>query len=430
MKDGKNKGIKSAILRWLGVPVELTNGAFIQAFNDGGLSNTGKVITADKALTVSTVWACVNLIAESIASLPVSMYRRDGQARVEAVDHPLVSLLKYKPNALQTPFEFWQCVMSSLLLWGNSFVEIIKNSTGTVIALDFLYPARMGFSVDPDSQLPHYMYMDLDGKTREIPLSRMWHLRGMSLDGYLGLSAIRYGANVLGNALAGNEAADEFFKNGLMARYVFTVDKPLKPSQRQEFREHLKQISGSMNAGKTPVLEAGMDVKNVNIDPIDAQLLESRAFSVEEVCRWFRVPPHMIGHTSKITSWGAGIESQKIGFLTFTLLPWLKRIQQSIGTHLLGPVERQRYFARFNIDGFQSGDSRARALYYATALQNGWLNRNEVRALEERDAIPGGDEYTVQSNMTPVEMLRLLVESTNQNPPTDNSGTDDEDDAV
>src|SRR5690606_26192094 len=163
---------------------------------------------------------------------------------------------------------------------------------------------------------------------------------------------------------------------------AFTMQQVLKPEQREGFRETMKEVSGALNAGKSPLLEGGMDAKTIGINPKDAQLLESRAFSVEEICRWFRVPPWMVGHTEKSTSWGTGIEQQMIAFLTFTLRPWLTRIEQTINRQLLSPADQPRYYAEFNIEGLLRADSAARAAFYSTALQNGWLNRGEVRSEE------------------------------------------------
>jgi HK97 family phage portal protein len=190
-----------------------------------------------------------------------------------------------------------------------------------------------------------------------------------------------------------------------MPTTAFKFPQLLKDNQREQAREAIAVISGALNSGKPAIFEAGMDSMRIGIDPKDAQLLESRAFGVEEICRWFRVPPFMVGHSEKSTSWGTGIEQQQIGFLQFTLRPWLTRIEQGINTMLLTPAEQGRYYAEFNVDALLRGDSAARREMYASATQNGWMSRNEVRAKENMPPIDGGDTYTVQSNLIPIDQL-------------------------
>jgi len=192
----------------------------------------------------------------------------------------------------------------------------------------------------------------------------------------------------------------------LMPTTYFKFPKLLNQTQRADTRTAIENISGVMNAGKPVVLEAEMDVGTIGIDPTDAQLLESRGFSVEEICRWFRVPPFMVGHAEKSTSWGSGIEQQMIGFLTFTLAPWLKRIEQAIWKDLLTPAERSRYYAKFAVEGLLRADSAGRSAFYSVMVNNGILTRDEVRELEDREPMGGNASVlTVQSAMIPLDAL-------------------------
>lgn len=395
--------IKSALAGWLGRTMGLTDTAFWSAWAMS--SNSGKVVTVDKVLQVSAVWACVRLIAETIATLPMGVYQRKSDGgRESATQHPLYDLLHNQPNADMSAVQFWEVMVASMLLWGNAYAEK-KYKRGELSSLDFLLPQSMSLTRKQDGSLK-YSYHDRDGKTRVIPEAAIWHIPAFSIDGVLGLSAVCYGANVFGAAMSAEEASAKIFQNGLSAGGILSTDQLLKPEQREQIRTSMvSSFSGAVNAGKTMVLEAGMKYQQVSMNPEDAQLLATRAFNVEEICRWFRVPPFMVGHSEKSTSWGTGIEQQMLGFLTFALRPWLSRIEQAVRKSLLTPAERLYYFAEFNVEGLLRADSSARATYLAQMTQNGLMTRNEARAYDNRPALPGGDSLTVQSNLLPIELL-------------------------
>lgn len=232
---------------------------------------------------------------------------------------------------------------------------------------------------------------------------RIWRIPGFTLDGENGVSVIAYGAKVFGNAIAADRAAARTFRNGLLQTIYYKVQAFLKPEQRTEFK---KNLMGSIERGETPLLEGGTEAGTLGIKPSDAQLLESRAFSVESICRWFRVPPWMVGHTEKSTSWGTGIEQQMIGFLTFTLGPWLRRIEQAISKDLLTPGERLRYYPKFTVEGLLRADSAGRAAFYGVMVDKGILTRDEVRELEDREPMGGNAAVlTVQTAMTTLDSI-------------------------
>ena len=365
-------------------------------------STAGANVDEVSMLKLSAVWACTRLISETISTLPLGLYERTSQGRVAATSHPLYNLLHSRPNADSTAAVHWESTVAAMLLRGNARAE--KQYIGNrLVGLRFLSPNRL--SIQSFNGSPRYFYLEANGVQREIPASRIFNIPGFSLDGVHGVSVIAYAANVIGAAIASNEASSTVFKNGLHPTTFFKYPQILKPDQRKEAREAIALISGSVNSGKPVILEAGMEAGTIGINPADAQLLESRGFNVEEVCRWFRVPPFMVGHSEKSTSWGTGLEQQMIGFLTFTLRPWLTRIEQAINKDLLSPVDQLRYYAEFNVDGLLRGDTAARASFYSTALQNGWMNRNQVAAKENASPIPGGEVYTVQSNLVPLDQL-------------------------
>lgn len=396
--------IKSAMLRWMGVPIELTNGEFWQQWM-GGESSTGETSSVGAALRLSTVWSCVRLIAETIATLPLGFYERASSGRRSAPDHPLYELLHNQPNADMTAVTFWEVVVASMLLQGVTYAEKIMDDGGTrLIALDFC-PADRTVCRRLDSGAREYTIVDSRGQSRTIPEARMFVVHAFSLDGVNVLTPISCAANVIGQAIATDKASAKVFRQGLLMSGTFETDQVVPEKLRDKFQERLDEYRGSVNAGKAPLLESGIKYKAISMNPIDAQLLQSRAFNIEELCRWFRVPPFMVGHAEKSTSWGTGIEQQMIGFVTFTLRPWLTRIEQAIRKDLLLPVERNRYFAEFAIEGLLRADSAARAAFYASAAQNGWMTRNEIRALENLPPMPGGDILTAQSNLLPLPKL-------------------------
>ncbi|CVD74724.1 MULTISPECIES: phage portal protein [Serratia] len=400
---GKNKQpgrVKSALLNWLGVPISLTTGTFWQEWF--GTSSSGKVVTADKAMQLSAVWACIRLLSESVSTLPMKVYRREADgSRKLAQDHPAYQVLCRRPNLEMTPSRFMLMVVASICLRGNAFIE--KKMIGRkLVALNPLLPQNMVVKRLDTGQL-QYTYTE-DGKKRVIPVDRMMHIRGFGLDGVCGMMPLSSGRDVFGAAMAVDESAAKIFENGLQTSGYISSKVALNKEQRERLRNYLAAFAGSKNAGKMMVLEGDLSYQNVTMNPEDAQMLESRAFSIEEICRWFRVPPFMVGHVTKQSSWASSVEGMNLIFLTNTLRPLLVNIEQEISRCLLDSDED--YFAEFSVEGLLRADSVGRAAYYTTALQNGWMSRNDVRRLENLPPIPGGEIYTVQLNLTPLEDLK------------------------
>ena len=394
-KPGK---IRAAILSWFGLSGTYSDGA------NAANSASGIVVTPEKMLSISAVWACARLISETIATLPLSMYEKTSTGKRVASQHPLHMIIHDQPNADTTAAVHWESTVAAMLLRGAARAE--KLMVGNrLVGLAFLAPDRLNCERGSNGTRI-WRYTEETGRQRQIPDSRIWTIPGFSLDGKNGVSVIQYGANVFGAALAADAAASSTFEKGLMPTTYFKYPKVLKKEQRDDARTAIKAISGAVNAGDPAILEADMDVGTIGINPNDAQLLESRGFSVEEVCRWFRVPPFMVGHSEKSTSWGTGIEQQMIGFLTFTLGPWLRRIEQSISKDLLSPAERLRYYPKFSVEGLLRADSAGRSAFYSAMVNNGILTRDEVRELEDREPMGGNAAVlTVQTALAPLDML-------------------------
>ena len=366
-------------------------------------SASGATVTPESALTLSAVLACVRLRAETIASLPLHL--RDDTKSI-AKDHPLYDILHFSPNYNMSAFEFWVSQVASMDLWGNGYSQIMRNSSGRVIALEPLDPSRMIVRRDDFGALS-YCYENGE-KTENFTEDQILHLRGFSLDGIVGLSVIQYAADTIGFQMDANRTAQTEFKNGLKASgFLQSGERTLTTKQRTDLEASLARFSLPENSGKMMVLEAGMNVaaNPYRIKPSDAQLLESRCFGIEEICRMFGVPPQLIGHTDKSSSWASSLENTNLGFLTYGIAPTLRKIEQTISRKLLLASERKEFRPKFSVNGLLRADSQSRGTFYSQMLQNGVMSRNEVRELEDLQRVEGADELTAQLNLTTVDKI-------------------------
>lgn len=362
---------------------------------------SGQSVTPDRAMQLAAVWACVRLISETVATMPLMLYKTDADgSRALAADEPLYSLIHDAPNADNTAVEFWEGVALALCLWGNAYAKK-EMAGGRVVSLTPLSADRMQVTRTQSGAL-EYRYSDksIRGVFRE---DQIFHVRGFGGSGDVGLSPISFARQSLGTAMATDQFAGTMFANGARPSGLLTVEQILSPEQRKQLRENvIEPFVGSENAGGMMVLEAGLKFQPVTMTPEDSQFLQTRSFQIEEICRWFRVPPFMVGHTEKSTSWGTGLEQQLIAFLTFSLKPYLVRIEQAISRSLIRPEQRQALKPEFNVEGLLRTDSAARSQFYATMVSNGIMTVNEVRRLENRPPLPGGDVLRAQSQNVPL----------------------------
>ncbi|WIX34139.1 phage portal protein [Salinicola sp. JS01] len=397
-------GLLSATRNWIGKTIRLTDGAFWASYY-GGESVTGKSVTAQTALQLSAVWSCVRLLSETVATLPLGVYERDNAGGKKARrDHPLYALLHDQPHANLTSVEWLEVVIAHIALWGNHYSRIDRNGAGIIVALEPLNPEHMN---DPEPDDEGNLLFVYNGENGGETLTErdVFHVKGFGVNGRVGLSVIGFARNSMGIAMATDEAAGKTFANGMQTAGFVQADKVLNKEQRDKFNAALNEFTGSQNAGKTMLLEGGFTYQPLSLNPEDAQMLLSRGFNIEEICRWFRVPPWMIGHTEKTTSWGTGLEQQNIAFLTYALRPYLTRIEQAVKRQLMTRTERRTLFAEFNLEGLLRADSAGRAALYASFAQNGINTRNEIRARENLPPVEGGDVLTVQSNLISLAML-------------------------
>lgn len=352
-------------------------------------------------LCLSAAWACVNLLAGTQASLPLMVFKTspDGRRSI-AYDHPLYRILHDSPNADQTALDYWEFMTACLEMQGNAFSEI-ERSGDRLIALDVPIPPEMVTVRRTNSGALEY---NIQGRSSALPQERMLHIRGFGGSPLGGLSTLSFGRKAFGLAGHINATASATFRNGMRPGVVLESDKAFTVDQRLVAEELLdKKYQGAMNAGRPFLADNGLKVKAISLPPDDAQMLESRAFSIAEVCRFFGVPPHMIGHTEKNTSWGTGIEQQTLGFLKFTLRRRLKRIEQALEKQLLAPADRAvGVTIEFNIEGLLRADSKARSEYYRTMTSIGAMTINEVRAYENEPPVEGGDVPRMQAQNVPI----------------------------
>jgi len=393
-------------------PTNSVGSAF--SFLFGG-TTSGKSVNERTAMQTTAVYACVRILAEAIASLPLHVYQYDsGGGKERVTDHPLYYLLHDEPNPEMTSFVFRETLMSHLLLWGNAYAQVIRDGRGNVLALYPLLPSKMEVGRAPNSELIYTYRLEKD-ESRTHPASgtvnlrsdEVLHIPGLGFDGLIGYSPIAMAKNAIGMALATEEYGAAFFANGAQPGGVLEHPGVIKDPQRVKDSWNAA-YQGSGNAHRVAVLEEGMKFQAIGIPPEQAQFLETRKFQINEIARIFRVPPHMVGDLEKSSF--SNIEQQSLEFVKYTLDPWVIRWEQSLMQSLILPSEKPSLFVKFNLDGLLRGDYQSRMTGYATGRQNGWLSANDIRELENLNLIPaeeGGDAYLVNGNMISVKKAAL-----------------------
>ena len=377
------------------------------SFLFGGTSS-GKAVNERTALQTTAVYSCVRILSESIAGLPVHIYKYsdDGGSKDKIVSHSLYKVLHDEPNPEMTSFVFRETLMSHLLLWGNAYAQIIRDGRGNVLALYPLLPNRVEVDRATNGEIFYsyrreYGEKGYDGNTT-VTLRReeVLHIPGLGFDGLIGYSPVAMAKNAIGMAIATEEYGASFFANGANPGGVLEHPGVVKDPQRVKDSWNTA-YQGTKNAHRVAVLEEGMKYHQVGIPPEQAQFLETRKFQLNEIARIFRVPPHMIGDLEKSSF--SNIEQQSLEYVKYTLDPWVVRWEQALQKALLLPSEKQTFFIKLNVDGLLRGDYVKRMNGYSTARQNGWMSANDIRELENMNRIPpeeGGDLYLINGNMT------------------------------
>lgn len=389
--------------RWVDRRIDLRASEFWTNFY--GIDNwAGESVNEHGAMQLSAFFAGSRLISQTIATLPLGVFQKDSAGNKQAVnDHPLYELLHDSPNADQTAVEFWEGRGLGLCTTGNGFAEKVERANGSLISLERM-PCDTGVRRTTEGAL-EYRFTDR-GKEEVLPESKVFHIRAFG-DGDVGLSPVAFARQTLGIATATDKAAAQTFSKGMRSKGFFVMPgtRQLTPEQRTEARKTLVEANSGPNAPWTGILEGGVDWKAVNISPRDAELIMSRKFNVEDICRWLGIPPILIGHAADgQTMWGTGVEQIRLGWLMTGLLPYLERIEQAGRKRLMTPADRAKgLFLEFNIDGFLRGDSRTRSEVLAKEVQNGARTPNEWRRLNNLPPLPGGDQLFINSALIPID---------------------------
>jgi len=371
-----------------------------------GRAHGGKRVDDRSAMQHTVVYACVRVLSEAIAQLPLHLYQYTENGKERVPMHPLYFLLHDQPNPEMTSFIFRETLMSHLLIYGNAYAQIIHNGRGDVVGLYPLMPDKMKVDRDEHNNLI-YVYSRYDEANPNIkeqgdiilPSEQVLHIPGLGFDGLVGYSPIAMAKNAIGISLACEDYGASFFANGASPSAVLEHPGVIKNPER--VREAWHRAYGSGNAHKTAILEEGMKYTPISIPNNEAQFLETRKFQIEEIARLYRVPLHMIGDLEHATF--SNIEQMSLEFVMYTLSPWLVRWEQSLMKALLSDSEKGKYFIKFNVEGLLRGDYASRMQGYSVGIQNGFLCPNDVRELENMNLIPeekGGFTYMVNGSMT------------------------------
>ena len=357
------------------------------------------VFDTDKALTLTAVWCAIRLLAESVSSLPISVYTKQPNGdKLEDTKSPIYKLVKFKPNYYQNKITFFEFIMLSICTEGNSYVQIVRNNSGTPVQLICLDPSNVAVVVNNNE-----LFYQVDGGS-VLDSSDMLHFKTITDDGVTGLSPIDQCAKALNWGVSLEEFGSTFFSNGAKPSSILQTDRALSDTALQRLKTSFNNNYGKLkNSNSTIVLEEGLTFKPISISPEQAQFLSSRQFSIEEVARIFNVPPHMLKDLSKSSF--NNIEMQSQEFVTYTLMPYITRIEQEMNLKLFRTNELGKTFIEFNVNGLLRGDVKSRTEAYKTAITNGYMSINEVRQKENMNSIEGGDKHFMQMNMTTIDKV-------------------------
>ena len=399
--------ILSRLVSWLG-----GGGLAVRDGVQSGAAGTtlvegARLLSDDQVLQLSAVWACAERRARVISTLPLFVYESKGNGDKDlARSARLYQLLHSSPNARMTPTEFWMALLLNHDLRNVGYARIDRDANGEAIALWPMPSAQVQPIVLPDGSLVYEYRIGSD--VAVLAESNVLAIKGLG-NGTTPLDKLSYMRPTASESANAMEAASKLFAASGKPTGVLMVDGVLKDDQRKALQTRFAEMATG-STSRLYVLEASMKYQQLSISPEDQQLLETRKFGVEEICRWFDVPPVLVHHAN-VTAWGSGIEQITRGFYVFTIMPMLVAIEQALTKRVLTPAQRARYSVEFSADALLRGDIGARATYYAQALQNGWMDRDEVRQLENlrQRRTRGSQMLTAQSNLMPVDSLGAQV---------------------
>lgn len=391
------------------------------------MRHAGMYVDHETALKYSAVWRCVNLISQTIATLPWhvfnSVVKDDRVVRTIALDNPVDWILHRQANPEMSALQFREFMLSWALLGGNSYAEIERDRAGRVLWLWPISPERVTPARNESGDLIYRVRTSLS-ETVEIPARDMYHLRGLGFDGLVGYSVISMAARSIALGLAQEAFGASFFSNGITPSGVLEHPKHLSDKAHERLKEDLKKDHGGPEKAFAPmILEEGMVWKAISQNPEEAQFLENRRYQVSDMARWFGVPLVLLEETEKATTWGSGIEQILLGFQNFTLRPWITRMEIEADIKLFGTQQRGRVITKMNMSAQMRSDMASRKAFYKTMWDMGVFNANDILELEDRNPIgPEGDKRFVPSSVTTIQ------KAGEQPKPAQNSGTDNGED--
>lgn len=397
-----------SILSWIGRAIGLTDYKFWSAYY-GNETWAGETVSLDSAMQTGAFAGCVKLYAQTIATLPLSLYERQPDGSRKKVDNSISRIVGDEPNADQDACDYWESAIAWLTAVGNTFSEKHYDGTGPsrrLIALEPLNPNYGHLERSPsDFTTKQFRYSPPRQATRIIPADRLFHLRGLSFGADLGLSTVGLARQSISASRATERAAAAHFANGMRpSGWLVYKNGVMEPEQREKAKQNLiNPMVGAENAGKVGLLEGDFDYRQMTVTPEAAQLLDSRRFSVEDVCRWFGVPPILLSHASQgQTMWGSGIEQIVLGWYVLQLRPRLVKLEKAIKRQLLNAEEKRTLYFEYNAEGLLRGDSAARAEFYWKMLQVGAMTPNQICEKENLPKWLGGDTHFVNSTLQPI----------------------------
>jgi len=355
------------------------------------------VFDSDKALTLTSVWNAIRLLSESVSSLPITVYRKENNGdKVEDVNNRIYNLIKFKPNNFQNKITFFEYVMFSVLTDGNAYVQIVRDNSANPVQLIPLNPSNVNIFIKENE-----LFYQMDGGS-VLDSTDVLHIKLITDNGIEGLSPIDQCAKAINWNLSIEEFGSTFFKNGAKPSSVLSTDRALSETAIERLKNSFNSSYAKLkSSNSTIILEEGLTFKPISISPEQAQFLASRQFGIEEIARIFNIPPHMLKDLSKSSF--NNIEMQSQEYVTYTLMPYLTRIEQEMNLKLFRTNELGKTFVEFNVNGLLRGDVKTRNEAYKTAIQNGYMSINEVRQKENLNSIEGGDQHFIQMNMTTIE---------------------------
>jgi HK97 family phage portal protein len=371
----------------------------------GGASASGIIVSPQTAMQSAAVYSCIQVLAQSVGMLPFNLYREsDKGVKTLAKDHSLWSILRDQPNDYQTSVEFFEMMVASICLRGNAFAYVNRTRSGRVVELLPLHPDMVRVEMSSDFRLAYYVTMP-DGSFKTMLPGEIFHVRGQTLNGWLGISPIAYARESIGLALATEKYGGQLFRNGAKMGGVLEHPQKMSKEAYDRLKDSFDAATNGENAHKTALLEEGVKYSKITMNADEAQFLATRQYQRSEIAAIYRVPPHMIGDLSRATF--SNIEQQSLDFINSALMPWLNRFEKAIKRDLYTVEDKKTLHGKFGVSSLLRGDSVARGLYYHNGILDGWMTGNEARHMESEIGIILNPIDGLDMPLRPLNMARI-----------------------